>query len=273
MRDFQRPGRSTVHGTRGVAATSHPLATGTAIEVLRAGGNAVDAAVAACAVQGVVEPQSTGIGGDCLRPLCPGRPGAAPTPSTARGPAPAAASVSGSGPSAASTPSASRARTPSPCLGAVGTWERLLADHGTRGLDEVLQPAIRYARKASSFTAGSRTTGRMRRRSCRSARTPAPSTCPAGGRPAQATSHRLPALAKTLRLIAKEGAAAFYKGAIADDIAAHLAAHGSLMTADDLAAFAPQEVEPHQHELPGLRHLRVPAQRAGDHRAPHSQRA
>ena len=124
-----------------MAATSHPSATLIAIDVLRRGGNAVDAAVAAMALLSVVEPTQTGIGGDCFALLMRGGEGEV-VALNGSGWAPEAATVDfyeGNGIAAIETESAHAVSVP----GAVASWARLVADHGTMELGNLLRPCNR----------------------------------------------------------------------------------------------------------------------------------
>ena len=144
MRNLELPGRSPVHATQGMASTSHTLSSQVAVEVLKSGGNAMDAAIAACAVQCVVEPESTGIGGDCFCLYAPGG-GDKIIAFNGSGRAPKAATpewFAGQGITQIERQSPHSVTVPS----AVDGWDRLLSDFGTKDLSELLQPAIGYAR-------------------------------------------------------------------------------------------------------------------------------
>src|SRR5215472_11584333 len=140
MRNFHFAGRSTVHSQNGMVATSHPLAALAGIEVLKAGGTAADAAVAASALLAVIEPQSTGIGGDCFALIQPRGEGKI-TAYNGSGRAPAAATAEWyleRKINAVPLTSAHAVSIP----GAVDAWEVILRDHGRFGLDRLMQPAI-----------------------------------------------------------------------------------------------------------------------------------
>lgn len=236
-RDFMRHGRSLAVGDRGLAATSHPLATQAAIDILRAGGNAVDAAIAAIALQGVVDPHMTGIGGDCFALYAPA--GGAPVAIDGSGRAPAAAELSWfleRNMTAIADDSVHAVTVP----GAVSAWCRLNADHGRLPLDAVLAPAIRAAEDGFVVTprAGldwARYGDRITRHSDGIA-----AYLPGGKAPAIGARLDHPALARTLRAIAARGAEAFYTGDVADDIIRALESRGGLMTQDDLARYEAQ---------------------------------
>src|SRR5947208_10692951 len=143
MRNFHFAGRSTVHAENAMVATSHPQAALTAIEVLRAGGTAADAAVAACALLGVIEPQSTGIGGDCFALVQPRGEGKI-TSYNGSGRAPKAATAEWyitHKMHAIPTTGAHSVTVP----GAIDAWQTVLLDHGKFGLDTLLLPAIKAA--------------------------------------------------------------------------------------------------------------------------------
>jgi gamma-glutamyltranspeptidase/glutathione hydrolase len=242
MRDFHFPGRSPVVAANGMAATSMPSATLAAIDVLRAGGNALDAAVAAVAVLCVVEPMSTGIGGDCFCLYAPaGRKQVIALNGSGR--APAAASIDWyerHGIAALENISAHAVTVP----GAISAWETLLAAHGTKGLDELLRPAIGYAERG--FPVSSRVSKEWANLAPKLQQTGAARFLPGGSAPRFGDRFVQPELAVTLKAIAKGGAKAFYEGPVAADIVATLRSRGGLHTEADFAAgrTAAQFVDP-----------------------------
>ena len=231
MRDFHLPGRSPVYSTHGMAATAMPAATLTALDILRAGGNAMDAAVAAVAVLGVIEPQSTGIGGDCFCLYAPGGSDQV-VALNGSGRAPAAATIDWfeeRGLDALENTSPHTVTIP----GAVSAWEALLARHGTKGLDELLQPAIRFAEEG--WPVGSRVASDWERLEGKLRKNGADAFLPNGAAPRPGDLFVQKPLAETLRTIAKQGGRGFYEGAVAAGMVAALRAHGGLQTEQDFA--------------------------------------
>jgi gamma-glutamyltranspeptidase / glutathione hydrolase len=232
MRDFHLPGRSQVYATQGMAATSMPAATLTALDVLRAGGNAVDAAVAACAVLCVIEPQSTGIGGDCFCLYAPAGTGKV-IALNGSGRAPGAATIDwyeAQAMHALEHTSAHSVTVP----GAISAWETLLAAHGWKGLDELLQPAIRFA--AEGWPVHDKVAWDWALLEGKLQASGANEFLPGGHAPRPGDTFRQPALAETLRAVAAKGARAFYEGPVAADIVSTLRARGGLHTEADFAA-------------------------------------
>ncbi len=234
QRDFEQPGRSVVMGRRGMAATSHPTATLAAITILQAGGNAIDAAVAACAVQCVVEPGSTGIGGDCFALLAAGGSDRV-IAYDGSGRAPAAATVDWyrehgfteiprQSPHAVTVP------------GSVEAWATLVKDHGRLPLAKLLEPAIALAR--DGYAVSPRVAADWAGQAALLAKDPhaARVFLPGGRAPLAGEVHHQPELAATLQAIAERGPAAFYEGEIAQDMVDRLRELGGLHTLEDFRA-------------------------------------
>ncbi|MEM7301775.1 MAG: gamma-glutamyltransferase family protein [Pseudomonadota bacterium] len=233
MRAFDCPGRSAVYATDGMAATSHPLATSSALNVLREGGNAVDAALSAVAVLGVVEPHMTGVGGDCFAIIHE-------PDGTLRG-------LNGSGRAAAGadlnwylerqvsdldTMPAHTVTVPA----AVKAWEALQQRYGTFGLDRLMRDAIRYAK--DGFAVAPRVSSDWQAATEKLSNDEGATRhyLIDGSAPDLGSLHKLPNLATTLEAIASGGADVFYQGAIAAEIASTIQAKGGFLSEDDLSS-------------------------------------
>src|SRR5580700_8042804 len=242
MRNFHLAGRSTVHAQNAMVATSHPLAALTAIEVMRSGGTAADAAVAACALLGVIEPQSTGIGGDCFALVQPRGEGKI-TAYNGSGRAPQAATAEWYlERNLHSIPLTSAHAVSIP--GAVDAWTTILRDHGKFGLDTLLQPAIKAAEQGYVVTPRTAFDWKNGFDKLKNGTNTERYLLP-HGKPAVAGDviHQ-PELGQTLRAIAKNGRDAFYTGAIAEDMVETLRGIGGLHTLDDFAAHTTETTSP-----------------------------
>ncbi|MBN8631703.1 MAG: gamma-glutamyltransferase family protein [Rhodobacterales bacterium] len=234
MRDLHLPGRSAVYSCNGVCATSHPLAAQVAVDMLKSGGNAVDAAIAGAVVLGIAEPQMTGIGGDCFVLVKPaGSEDIVALNGSGRSPAGLnAADLRARGLTAIPVQGIEAVTLP----GAIDAFCRLNADYGLRSLAEVLAPAIQYAEEGVPVAprvafdwADDLPCLKGAARDFYTLN---------GTAPTIGQIFRAPGQAEVLRRIAREGRAGFYEGEVADDMVASLRALGGTHTQEDLAATA-----------------------------------
>lgn len=242
MRSLQRPGRSPVLAPNGMASTSNPLSTQAAVTVLQNGGNAMDAAIAASAVQAVVEPESTGIGGDCFclysetgsdKVIALNGSGRAPMSLTADWLlAQGIKEIPQQSPHAVTVPTA------------IDAWVQLNRDYGKKSLGDLLLPAIGYAR--DGFPIGQRVEADFA----------ASRELILGDADLSALylnngeNYRMgdrfinKNLSKALEAVAENGRAGFYEGWVADDILTKLNTLGGLHTQADLDSALANYVTP-----------------------------
>jgi gamma-glutamyltranspeptidase/glutathione hydrolase len=225
--------RPDVGGIEAAVTSDHVLASAAGMEVLKRGGNAVDAAITMAAVLTVVRPHMNGVGGDNFMLIRlaktgeivalngSGRAGSKATPAFFRGKGLTA--VPGTGILSVSVP------------GAVRGWADALQKYGTITLSQALQPAIRYAERG--FPVSPRLNADITESKRKVAADPelARIFLPNGEAPAVGTLLKQPDLARTLRAIAAGGPDVVYKGALARQIAQFMEKEGGLLTADDLA--------------------------------------
>jgi gamma-glutamyltranspeptidase/glutathione hydrolase len=235
-------GRSMVVTRGGIVATESPLASQAGAMILAQGGNAIDAAVAANAVVGVVEPMMNGIGGDLFAIVYEAKTGKI-YGLNASGWAPAKLSVEFLR-SKGNDKMPQRGIDSVTVPGAVDGWSKLLTRFGTKKFSEVLTPAIHYAKDgfpvpelAAEYWAG----GEKKLRADPNA---AATFLVNGNAPRLGEVFRNPDLAHSLELLAAGGRDAYYKGDIATSIVATSAKLGGAMTAEDLAEYSSEWVEP-----------------------------
>ncbi|WP_353269122.1 gamma-glutamyltransferase, partial [Gemmatimonas sp.] len=261
----QRPssmaGRSAVYAPSAMVATSQPLASAAGLEVMRQGGNAIDAAVAASAVLSVTEPHMTGIGGDMFAIVwlakeqklvainASGRAGSLMTRELLQ--------------SRGFRPGSQQGAMSVTVPGALAGWDKLVRTYGKRTLKQDLQPAIGYARNGFPVSPiiaqqWGNETSFLQKDSAAAA-----TYLPGGRAPKAGEWFRNPDFARTLQTIADSGVATFYGGSIGKRIVARLTALNGFVTLDDMKRNAPEWVTPISVTFGGFRVWELPPNNQG----------
>ncbi|MBI29305.1 MAG: gamma-glutamyltransferase [Pelagibacteraceae bacterium] len=230
MRNFQLPGRSNILSEKGIAATSHPLASLEAISVLKNGGNAIDAAIAASAVLSVVEPNATGIGGDCFAIIAP--EGKNPV------------SFNGSGIASEKSTfeffkknNINKIDLESPhsvtIPGALDAWSCMHKNYGKMDFEKLFITAIKYAEEGFYVTEVVSSEWQNNIKKLSNNKNSKKIFLKNGKSFNFAEKHCNEALSQTLKIVSKKGARAFYEGDIANDIVESLNEIGGNHTLED----------------------------------------
>ena len=241
--------RSTVHATHGMVATSQPLAAMAGLRILMAGGNAVDAAVATAATLNVVEPMSTGVGGDLFALIWKAKRKDV-VGLNGSGRAPMAADID-------ELRNQGRSRMPAigpysvSVPGTVHGWEILLESEGTISLADALEPAIDYAE--NGFPVSDIIAYQWQQQEDKLGALPSGQELLTNGRaPREGEMMRLPTLANTLRTVAEGGSEGFYNGPIAQTMANFVQEQGGWLSEEDLATHHSDWDEPIKTDYRGV---------------------
>ncbi|MCZ2258672.1 gamma-glutamyltransferase family protein [Sporosarcina sp. G11-34] len=238
--------RHTAFAKKGMVATSQPLAAQAGIEIMRRGGNAIDAAIATAAALTVVEPTSNGIGGDAfalvwVKDKLHGL--------NASGPAPEQLTID-TVKAAGHEKMPIHGLTPITVPGVPAAWAELSRKFGKLSLKEALEPAIRYAEEGYPLTPILGKYWKIAYKRFKSTFTTAEfdewfkTFAPDGRAPEIGEMWKSPGHAETLRLIGESNAESFYKGELADQIDTFMQQHGGYLRKSDLESYKPEWVEP-----------------------------
>ena len=256
MRNNQLPGRSAVMSTEAMAATSQPMATQVALQIMRDGGNALDAAIAASAVLSVVESYSSGIGGDCFILYHEASTGKLH-----------ALNGSGRSPAAATTEIVqTRGHKTMPkrgilavtVPGAIDAWYTANQSLGKFDFSSLLQPAIEYAEKGYVVSPVIAHNWKSHEPLLSQTAEASAAYLVDAKAPVAGTVHRQPDLARSLRLIAEQGRDVFYQGEISEEIVRFSQTHEGLFSLEDFARHRSEWVDPISTDYRGYRVYQIP---------------